>query len=406
MPYRDGQSNRCRTWTRLYFHPNFHCDVERAQNTMAKFLIGFLSIWGALHLYVFWRLASIPWIAAYLSPLALIIIGIALWSSYVVARILDEKDLHSVSWPIEYFAANWIGLLFLMFWALLAVDVFTLGGWLFHDQAPTIRGWGVAIACVLSIVALIQAIRPPVVTDYEVQLDGLPRERDGTLLLQLSDLHLGNLLGRRWLGSLISRVNRMKPDIVVIAGDLVDGNVGRVEPLRQVLKELHAPLGVWAVTGNHEFYAGLQRSVHLLEDAGFRVLRDRHEQAAPGLVLAGVDDLTARTQFGAENHAIDRAMANRPQGATILLSHSPWQAEKAAAAGTGLMLSGHTHNGQVWPFNYFVQMRYPLLAGRYQVNGMTAIVCRGTGTWGPRMRLWRPSEMVRVKLRAPATSAN
>jgi predicted MPP superfamily phosphohydrolase len=401
----DGQSNRCRSWTRLRFHPNFHCNVERAQHTMAKFLIGFLSIWGALHLYVFWRLSSVPWIAGHISSVALIIIGVALWLSYVVARILDEKNLQSVSWPIEYFAANWIGLLFLIFWALLAVDFCTLGGWLFHDQAPTIRGWALAVACLLSIVALIQAIRPPVVTDYEVQLAELPRERDGTVLLQLSDLHLGNLLGRRWLGSLISRINQMRPDIVVIAGDLVDGNVGRVEPLRQVLKGLHAPLGVWAVTGNHEYYAGLERSVRLLEDAGFRVLRDRHEQVAPGLILAGVDDLTARQQFGAENHAIDRAMANRPQGATILLSHSPWQADKAAASGSGLMLSGHTHNGQVWPFNYFVRMRYPLLAGRYQVDGMTAIVCRGTGTWGPRMRLWRPSEMVRVKLRAPKTSA-
>src|SRR5262249_4085089 len=149
-----------------------------------------------LHLYVIWRLASIPWIGGHLSPLALIIIGIALWSSYVVARILDEKELQSVSWPIEYFAANWIGLLFLMFWALLGVDIFTLGGWLFHEQAPAIRGWAVAIACLLSVVALIQAIRPPVVTEYEVQLPGLPRERDGTVLLQLSDLHLGNLLGR------------------------------------------------------------------------------------------------------------------------------------------------------------------------------------------------------------------
>jgi hypothetical protein len=385
----------------LYFPLAF---VDNEVKRMAWFLIRILSIWGALHLYVFWRVASIPWIAQHVSPLALTTTGAALWSSYVVARVMDEKGLQAVSWPIEYLAANWIGLLFLLFWALLAVEVVTLGGWLFHEQAPTIRGWAVAMACVLSIVALIQAIRPPVVTDYEVQLTGLPPERDGTVLLQLSDLHLGNLLGRRWLGSLISRVNQMKPDIVVIAGDLVDGNVGRVEPLREVLRELHAPFGVWAVTGNHEFYAGLERSVRLLEGAGFRVLRDRHELAAPGLVLAGVDDLTARTQFGAENHAIDRALANRPNGATILLSHSPWQAEKAAGAGIGLMLSGHTHNGQVWPFNYFVRIRYPLLAGRYEVNGMTAIVCRGTGTWGPRMRLWKPSEMVRVTLRAATVS--
>jgi len=186
--------------------------------------------------------------------------------------------MQAVSWPIEYLAANWVGVLFLLFWALLAVDVLTLGGWLFHEQAPVIRGWAALVACVLSVVALIQATRSPVISDYEVQLAGLPLDRDGTVLLHISDLHLGNLLGRRWLRHLIERVNGLKPDIVVIAGDLVDGNVGRVEPLRRVLEELRAPLGVWAVTGNHEFYAGVERSVHLLEEAGFKVLRDRQDR--------------------------------------------------------------------------------------------------------------------------------
>jgi hypothetical protein len=191
----------------------------------------------------------------------------------------------------------------------------------------------------------------------------------------------------------------MKPDIIVIAGDLVDGNVGRVEPLRELLKEFHPPLGVWAATGNHDYYAGIDRSVRLLEGAGFHVLRDTHEQVVPGIVMAGVDDLTVRQGSESAKHAIDKALAKRPAGATILISHSPLQAEKAAASGAGLMLSGHTHNGQLWPFNYLVRMRYPLLAGRYQVAGMAVIVCRGTGTWGPRMRLWQPSEMVRITLR-------
>jgi predicted MPP superfamily phosphohydrolase len=122
---------------------------------------------------------------------------------------------------------------------------------------------------------------------------------------------------------------------------------------------------------------------------------------AAGLVLAGVDDLTARQQLGREDHPLERALANRPSGATILLSHSPWQADVAARLGAGLMLSGHTHNGQLWPFNYLVGLKYPLLGGRYDVGGMSVIVSRGTGTWGPRMRLWRPGEIVRITLRSP-----
>jgi predicted MPP superfamily phosphohydrolase len=153
------------------------------------------------------------------------------------------------------------------------------------------------------------------------------------------------------------------------------------------------------VTGNHEFYAGLTRSIRLLENADFFVLRDNNKQAATGLTIAGVDDLTSRTPLADADHPINRALANRPPGATILLSHSPLDPEKAATAGVGLMLSGHTHNGQIWPFKYFVRSRYKLVSGRYDVDGMTAITSRGTGTWGPRMRLWLPGEIVRIKLR-------
>ena len=96
-----------------------------------------------------------------------------------------------------------------------------------------------------------------------------------------------------------------------------------------------------------------------------------------------------------------KALSGRPPGATVFLSHTPWETEKAAGAGAGLMLSGHTHGGQIWPFSYMVRLRYPLLGGRYDVNGMTVIVCRGTGTWGPRMRLWRPGEILRITLRSP-----
>ncbi|MCJ7596519.1 MAG: metallophosphoesterase, partial [Desulfobacterales bacterium] len=112
-----------------------------------------------------------------------------------------------------------------------------------------------------------------------------------------------------------------------------------------------------------------------------------------------VDDLTARRRNGQGGEPISQALVGRPPGATILLSHTPWQAERIAKAGVGLMLSGHTHGGQIWPFDYLVRSRYPLLEGRYEVNGMTVIVCRGTGTWGPRMRLWRPSEILSVTFR-------
>jgi hypothetical protein len=213
-------------------------------------------------------------------------------------------------------------------------------------------------------------------------------------------LHLGTQLGRGWLEKLLAQVESLKPDLLLVTGDVIDGNVSRVEPLVPVLKKFRAPLGVWAVTGNHEFYAGLEPSVALLESAGFRMLRGASTEVAPGLVLAGVDDLTAQEQAGLGADGLSRALTNRPPGATILLSHTPMRPTPEELRGVTLMLSGHTHNGQIWPFNYLVKTRYPWVGGRYQADDTTIIVCRGTGTWGPRMRLWRPSELVRITLRS------
>jgi hypothetical protein len=367
---------------------------------IALFLVAALSVWTAMHGYVFWRLASVPWVAEYLPRRTLLWAAGALAVSYPLARLLNSRQLEIVGEPLEFLAANWIGILFLLVTALLATDLVTLGGWLLPRFAPAMRGWAAGLALVLAAIGLVQGLRPPVVQDYEVTLKGLPKERDGLVLVAISDLHLGTLIGGHWMTHLIGRVDGLKPDVVVVVGDLVDGEVGRLEPLLPVLQKLRAPLGVWAVTGNHEYYAGLERSVGLLEAAGYTVLRDRAAEIAPGLVLAGVDDLGARRQFGRTDQAIEKALADRPPGAVVLLSHSPAQADKAAAGGAGLMLSGHTHNGQIWPFNFLVRLSNPLVGGRYEVGGMPVIVGRGTGTWGPRMRLWRPSEILRITLRA------
>jgi predicted MPP superfamily phosphohydrolase len=368
---------------------------------MAVFVITVLSVWASVHAYVLWRVWRLPAVNTPLAHRVLVVAAVILWMSYPLSRFLYHWRLSTVARPFEYAGTTWMGVLFLLFAALLAVDVVTAGGSLLRGTVSALRGWAVAGALVLSAVALVQGLRDPVVRDYEVRLAGLPAEREGTVLVEISDIHLGTLIGERWMARLVDRVTAMKPDLVVVDGDLVDGNVGEVEPLLPVLKGLRAPLGVWAVTGNHEWYAGIDRSVRLLEDAGYSVLRDRWAEAAPGLVLAGVDDLTGRRQFGQTDHPVEKALAGRPSGATVLLSHSPLKADEAAAAGAGLMLSGHTHDGQIWPFRYLVRFAYPLLGGRYEVGGMSVIVCRGTGTWGPRMRLWLPCEIVRITLRRP-----
>lgn len=370
------------------------------RRNLAIFITVALSIWTAMHAYVFTRLHSVPWVETNVSAAAFWLVAVVVWLSYPLVRIFEAKLSHRVVVPLLWAASNWVGVIFLLLAAMFFADVVTLGGWLFPVQAPLVRGWLALTALVLSAIAMIQGARPPVVCDYEVSLAGLPKERDELVLLAISDLHLGTLIGERWLRQLIQRVEQMHPDAVLIVGDLVDGDVDKVRPLLPVLKGLRAPLGVWTVTGNHEFYADAEGSVAIFQDAGFKVLRDEWAELVPGLLVAGVDDLTARRQFGHTGDPLSDALANRSAGATVLLSHSPMQAHVAADAGVGLMLSGHTHHGQVWPFSYLVALRYPLLGGRYEIGKMTAIVSRGAGTWGPRMRLWRPSEIVRIKLRS------
>jgi len=368
----------------------------------AIFLLVVLSIWSFLHLYVFWRLASVPAVSEQISLRTLILTSLALWLSYPLARILAAFHPNGVAHALEYAGATWMGLLFLLFSALLAVELITAGGWLLPHIAPTLRGWAALAAFILALIGIVQGLRPPVVRDHVVTINGLPGSQDGLVLIALSDLHIGSPAAGAWTERLIERVNGMSPDLVVLLGDLLDGDARQLEPLLPLLGKLRAPLGVWAVTGNHEFYLGVEQSVALLRKAGFKVLRDRWVEPAPGLVLAGVDDLTARRQFGDRDPAVARLLADRPPGGLILLSHSPWETDAAAASGVGLMLSGHTHAGQIWPFNYLVRLRYPLLGGRYERAGMPVIVCRGTGTWGPPMRLWRPSEILRIRLDSAA----
>jgi hypothetical protein len=357
-----------------------------------------------LQIYVFRRAGSVHFLSRLISRITLIGTGLVLWTVFVLGRLIGHGREGLFPSLLEFFGMNWMAAVFLTTVCLLAVDVITGFGAFLPRLAPSLRGFALLAGAVLSVIALFQGMRPPVVKSYEVSLEALPRSMDGTVIVAMSDLHVGNLLGKEWLEARIRQVQAQKPDLVVLLGDIFEGH-GRPRPdLLQVLHSLSAPMGVWAVLGNHEFH-GLQRAGPSWMYDGIPVLSDSWTEVRPGLLLAGVDDLTSNHRSGRGGDPVSKALDGRPPGATILLSHTPWQADKAASDSVGLMLSGHTHGGQIWPFGYLVQRVYPLLGGRYEVDGMTVIVCRGTGTWGPRMRLWHPGEILRVTLRShPAAS--
>ncbi len=353
-----------------------------------------LSAWSLVHLYVFWRASTVPAIAGRISRRRIWLAGALSWSTFALFRG-HGHDAGGLGPSLELAGLSWLTALFLTAVALLAVDLATGFGLFFPRVAPRLRGYALLAGGLLVVAALVQGIRPPVVRDYEVRLPGLSRELDGTTLVALSDTHLGSLLDGEWLAARVAQVNALRPDMILLLGDIVEGH-GRPDPrLAATLSDLRAPLGVWAVSGNHEGH-GDDTGQGLLEMAGIGVLRDRWVEARPGLMIAGTEH--DRTGNGADR--VRKALAGRPAGAAILLSHSPREAEAAALAGAGLMLSGHTHGGQVWPFGWLVRLTTPYVAGRYQVAGMTLLVSRGAGTWGARMRLWQPGEILRITLRS------
>jgi predicted MPP superfamily phosphohydrolase len=353
--------------------------------------------WTLTHAYVFWRASSVPWIRRLVPGWVLIGAGAALYATWFLRG--GSGSAGPFTRVVDVFTLNWLGILFLLATSLLAADLLTGFGLLFRRRVPALRGIALAAGAALSAVALWQGIRPPVVTRYEVSLPGLPEELDGTTVVALADMHLGAPLGAEWLGDVVDRVLSLRPDIVVLLGDISEGRLPLDDAMVRALGRLRAPRGVFGVLGNHEFHGS---GSGLMEDAGIRVLRNESVSVAPGLVVAGVDDPgTQRRRGGDPVEAIRRALRGSPPGAVLYLSHAPSFAETAAAEGAGLMLSGHTHGGQLWPYGLLLRLAHHLFAGRYDVNGMTVLVSRGTGTWGPRMRLWRPAEILLITLRAP-----
>jgi predicted MPP superfamily phosphohydrolase len=359
-----------------------------------------------MHLYVFWRAASVPVINRYVSRKLLIAAGIALGAVCFGVRVFASDGMGAIAGVLELFLMTWMAILFLVSVALFVVDLFTGFGYMMRRQVHSLRGLALVAGGVLSIVALVQGLRPPVVESYEVRLSALPSEMDGTVIVAMSDLHLGSILGEQWLAARMAQVEQQRPDLVVFLGDVFEGHGQPNGSLLPVLRRFQASLGVWAVSGNHESHGGLDTGVSLMEQAGIRVLRNQSVEVRPGLVIAGMEDLTTLRRSGRAGDLIGKTIDGRPPGAVILLSHTPGQAERAAKAGVGLMLNGHTHGGQIWPLGYLTRFFQPLLDGRYDVNGMPIIVCRGTGTWGPRMRLWQPGEILRVTLRGMNSQVN
>jgi hypothetical protein len=358
---------------------------------------------GLIHLYVWWRLVRSSQLPRRAHRIATITI-IVMWLSIpltTTSRLWWPQFASTVAWiPMV-----WMGFVGLCALALLAVEVP-------RKTLPVdpsrrrflarVSGGTAALVAGGSVVGGMASARGEhEVVDVEVVLPKLPKQLDGFTIVQLSDLHTGLTIGRDFVQRVVDRANALRPDLIALTGDLVDGPVADLRDDVAPLAELRAPHGVFAITGNHEYYAGVEPWVAEITRLGARYLRYDMVTIADGFDLAGVDDHSAQTDR-AKLHAFKQRMKARDVSRPlVLLAHQPRQVQRGVKWGADLQLSGHTHGGQIWPWHYIVRLQQGgLLAGRYQVEQTQLYVTRGCGYWGPPVRLLAPLEITRVILRA------
>ncbi|MFJ5540264.1 metallophosphoesterase [Micromonospora chalcea] len=248
------------------------------------------------------------------------------------------------------------------------------------------------------------AIGPPQLDRVQIPLAKLPRSMDGLRIATVSDIHLGPLRGRAHTERIVAMINRMDADLVAVVGDLVDGTVAELGEAAEPLRDLQSRYGSFFVTGNHEYYSGVEEWVREVDRLGLRVLQNERQeiQARGGVLdLAGVNDVSAAGTGVAAPADYAAALGDRdPSRPVVLLAHQPVAAQEAAKFGVDLQLSGHTHGGQMVPFNLAVKLQQPVVSGLGEVDGTKVYVTNGAGFWGPPVRVGAPPQVTLVELRA------
>lgn len=381
---------------------------------MLVFLGLVLSVSAGIHYYLWARLVrDIGWPPPYgrLLGWGIVLLAVGLPLFIAASRMLPREVASPISWVVY----TWLGLMFLLFALLIPADLVRGLAWVIERLAgapadPARRQFlarlfgGIVGAGALGAAGygIWSVTRPIAVKPVKVPLANLPEAFAGFVIAQITDVHVGPTIGRGFVEELVAKTNAMEPDIVAITGDLVDGSVERLGPLLEPLSRLKARHGVYFVTGNHEYFSGAAEWVEHLATLGVRVLRNERVSISRGgasLDVAGIDDPTGGNFLPDHGPDLARALAGRdPAHPLLLLAHQPRQVRDAAEHGVSLQLSGHTHGGQIFPFNLLVPLQQPFVAGLHRVRDTAIYVSRGTGYWGPPMRVGAPAELTRLEL--------
>jgi len=363
-------------------------------------------VMGASHRYVWARLVrdlALPQPWSRLATIAIIALFVSLMSGFVAFRFLPRTIASPMMW-INY---TWLGVLFFLVLFLGVTDIARLIAYRLQDVGPqdverreaitrmfagaaAVLGLGVSGAGAYSALSSVNVKR------VKVTIDRLSSAASGMRIVQITDVHVGPTIGKAFIDDVVARINSLNADVVVITGDLVDGSVDALREHVAPLGTIKAKHGVYFVTGNHEYYSGADDWMNHLESAlNIKVLRNEHVRigGADGFDLAGIEDPTS------PRSDLKKALAGREaERACVLLAHQPKAIHAADQLGVDLQLSGHTHGGQLFPWNFMVRLQQPFVAGLHKLTRAQIYVSQGTGYWGPPMRVGAPAEITEIEL--------
>jgi hypothetical protein len=348
-----------------------------------RFLIALAILLGA-HVYIWWRLA-LPLPSPYWQVATVLVAGFG--TMFPLMRRFAWRLPRESARPWMLTGYMWFGFALYLLPAAAIGHVAVALGVDARDAAIA----GIATAGVIVVGGLLNVARGPVVRRVQVPLG--PRLGVASYtIIQLTDVHIGPLIGEEFAERMVRRVNALKPDLIVITGDLIDGRLSDLRRHIEPLRKLRARDGVYAVTGNHEYYWHVDAWLEHIRSLGITVLRNEHVTIGDAFVLAGVDDSDAGEDVPRAMRGVDRSLP------VVLLAHHPRTIERAMPAGVDLQLSGHTHGGQMLPLGWFARLFDPKVSGLARFGDTWLYVSDGTGFWGPPLRIGTICEISAITL--------
>ncbi|HUU99554.1 MAG TPA: metallophosphoesterase [Bacteroidales bacterium] len=374
---------------------------------MAIFLTIVLVIYSLINIYIFLKgYHAIPDTRSFRTLYFIVFIVLA--STFVAGKILEARHSTVFSDILNIIGGFWMAFMLYGFLFLLLSDILLLAlritGSVGNEKIILFRKWSfiatVAISVVLITAGFINAIIP-VITKYDIAINKSADEIKSLRIAAVSDIHLGSVIRKRSMNKLSGMLKTMEPDLVLLLGDIVDGEIGPV--LRgDLLKYFTCPKcndGLFAITGNHEFIGGAKRTIPYIESKGIKILKDEVAILKGGIQLIGRLDRDSRRYYGKERLPLEELMKQVDKTKpVILLDHQPFQLADSEKNGIDLHLSGHTHNGQMWPLNLITRKIYELSYGYMKKGNTHYIVSSGFGLWGPRIRSGSRSEVLLINL--------